>query len=245
MPAEISPKEEPGEGGSDAMETEEEATASGFGGQLDEKDASEYVQLQLKEAYYKDALYFIDQLKSSLSPLSQLLGSTNKSEAIEAMDFFVEAHTYKIKEASEGIKTMIHLVWSKDSAEEGKGVQSHLKDCFYNLYLTAPTAKDFKERVNQVARNLIGLATNANLADLTSLEELIRLLTKDRRINHQVIEKLWGIYGYTKSDVPFSQRRGAIMILSMIGKADHEMVSDRLDLLMKIGLGDHGRVRER
>lgn len=212
-----------------------------FNGQLEEKDASEFVQLQLKEAYYKDALYFLDQLKSALPPLTQLLASTNKSEAIETMDFFVEAYTYKIKEASDGIKKMIHLVWSKDNAEEGKSVQSHLKDCFYNLYLTAPTAKDSRERVNQVARNLIGLTLEASLADLTSLEELVRLLTKDGRIGRQVIEKLWGIYGYTKADIPFSQRRGAIMILSMAGKADHEMISERLDLLMKIGLGELGR----
>ncbi|KAI0239680.1 condensin complex non-SMC subunit Cnd1 [Massospora cicadina] len=233
--------EEALEGEGTGAEAEDSGRVKAFDGQLDEKDTSEFVQLQLKEAYYKDALYFIDQLKSALPPLTQLLASTNKSEAIEAMDFFVEAYTYKVKEASDGIKKMIHLVWSKDNAEEGKGVQSHLKDCFYNLYLTAPTAKDSKERVNQVARNLIALTTNASLTDLTSLEELIRLLTKDRRISHQVIDKLWGIYGYTKSDVPFSQRRGAIMILSMVGKADHEMVSERLDLLMKIGLGELGR----
>ncbi|KAJ9073615.1 condensin complex non-SMC subunit Cnd1 [Entomophthora muscae] len=238
MPDEINPEAKPNEPNGDSME---ETDANGFGGQMDGRDASAYVQLQLKEAYYKDALYFIDQLKSSLSSLSQLLQSTNKSEAIEAMDFFVEAHTYKIKEASEGIKSMIHLVWSKDNAEEGKGVQSHLKDCFYNLYLTAPTAKDAKERINQVARNLISLALNASLADLTSLEELIRLLTKDRRINASIIEKLWGIYGHSNPDIPYSQRRGAIMILSMVGKADHGLITDKLDLLMRIGLGDLGR----
>ncbi|KAI9295812.1 condensin [Neoconidiobolus thromboides FSU 785] len=202
---------------------------------------NKFLQLKMKQRYYEDAVFFVKQLMGSFSSLSQLLASTHKLEAIDAMDFFVEAYHYKLKEAEEGIRNMIHLVWTKENSDENKGTIAKVKENFYNLYFTVPTASNERERINLIAKNLIDLTQSAKMADLVSLEELVRLLTIDGRFSSDLIEKLWLIYSYSKTDQPITLRRGAIILLSMIGKANHEVIKERVDLLIKIGLGDIGK----
>lgn len=46
----------------------------------------------------------------------------------------------------------------------------------------------------------------------------------------------------TSKDIPKHQRRGAILVLGMLAAAKPEMISEHIDLLLKIGLGPHGKV---
>jgi condensin complex subunit 1 len=102
------------------------------------------------------------------------------------------------------------------------------------------------------------LTYEASLAELTSLEELLRTMMLDNRIHPDVIKKLWQVYSkYLSyllhgaklifcaigSDKPLSrqQRRGAIMILGMLAVAKREVVTDHVDILLKIGLGQLGK----
>lgn len=46
----------------------------------------------------------------------------------------------------------------------------------------------------------------------------------------------------TDSAIPKPQRQGAIIILGMLAVAKREVVTERVDLLLKIGLGNLGMV---
>ncbi|KAK5018293.1 condensin complex non-SMC subunit Cnd1 [Cryomyces antarcticus] len=58
-------------------------------------------KLQLTRRYYVEALRFIEVLHTASPTVSQLLSSKNKSEVIEAMDFFVIIDAYKVETARE------------------------------------------------------------------------------------------------------------------------------------------------
>ncbi|RKP07607.1 chromosome condensation complex protein, partial [Thamnocephalis sphaerospora] len=208
---------------------------------LDSETAKEYMKLQLQQRYYADAIQFVRQIDEALPILCQLLASTNKTEIVDAMEFFVIAHYYKIGAAQEGIRKMVHLIWSKDTgSDESKGIRGRLIDCYKNLYLTPVTALSAKDNVNLVARRLIGLTVNTTLAELTSLEQLLATMMNEGHVSNDVIRKLWSVYS-SKSTMPPLQRRGAIMILGMLASARKEVVADHVDLLLKIGLGQFGR----
>lgn len=49
----------------------------------------------------------------------------------------------------------------------------------------------------------------------------------------------------TEQDIPKPQRQGAIIILGMLAVAKREVVTERVDSLLKIGLGPLGMVRLR
>jgi hypothetical protein len=46
-----------------------------------------------------------------------------------------------------------------------------------------------------------------------------------------------------EKDIPRCQRRGAIIVLGMLAVARRDVVTDRIELLLKVGLGPFGKVR--
>ncbi|KAJ2473632.1 condensin complex non-SMC subunit Cnd1 [Coemansia sp. RSA 2322] len=248
------------EGALDAADAAENggATTSSDGPQdfanvgLSPEMAAKAMHLQFQQRYYRDALNFVYQLQEAQPLLLQLLGSTNKGEVMETMDFFVTAVRFRVDGAQEGIRRMSHLIWTPNtanspsstapdgSAEEARGVRAKLLDSYMQLYLTPSERLSATENTSLITRNLISLTFGATLAELTSLEELVRTLMEEGLISADVIAKLRSVYGYTKQRLPPAQRRGAIIILGMLAQANRSIVTDDIDLYLRIGLGKYG-----
>jgi condensin complex subunit 1 len=153
-----------------ALSNEQEALAA--------LESNEILHLRLRKKYYAEALNFIRQIEGAMETMCKLLGSTNKPEVLEAMEFFRVAHEYKFESAmvcsrffgsvccciytlQMGIKKMLHLIWSKDntsSTEDGKevkGVRSRLLECYRNLYFEVVPDMSPKEQVNRITKNMV------------------------------------------------------------------------------------------
>jgi condensin complex subunit 1 len=198
-------------------------------------------KLQLTKRYYTEALKFIEVLHSASSSVCQLLSSKNKSEIIEAMDFFVILDAYKIETARTGIRRMLRLIWTKGNSDEGKGVQAHLIECYKGLFFDAPETFTQNDAANYVARNMISLTFGATPAELTSLEQLLSIMMKEKLVQEIVVQKLWQVYGVQGKDVSKTQRRGAIIVLGMLALANPEIVIKEMEACLRIGLGELGR----
>ncbi|RMZ76771.1 hypothetical protein DV737_g4643, partial [Chaetothyriales sp. CBS 132003] len=207
----------------------------------EEAATSEVVtRLQLTRKYYLDAIRFIEVIHESSDTACQLLSARNKSEVLEAMDFFVIINAYKVETASTGIRRMLRLIWTKGNSDEGKGVQTHLIDCYKGLFFDAPDPLNANDTANFIARNMISLTFGASPAELTSLEQLLSTMFKAGHISQLVVTKLWQIYGVNK-DISKSQRRGAIIVLGMISLADPHVVINETDTMLRVGLGPLGK----
>ncbi|RCH82750.1 Condensin complex subunit, partial [Rhizopus stolonifer] len=204
--------------------------------------AEKLQQLVLMRTFHTDAVQFIELVHKSIPVITQLLSSKSKAEVLESMDFLVTCYNYKVNLASDGIKKMLHLIWTKDTSDEGKGIKMKLLSCYENLYLEMDAKLSKKENVNRIAKNLIQLTFDTNLAELTSLEQLLSTLMEQDKIIKDVIEKLWSVYGFTQGRIQKSLRRGAIIILGMLAKTKTKIVSDKIDVMLKIGLGPLGKV---
>ena len=198
-------------------------------------------RLQLTRKYYVEAIRFIEVLQDSTIIVCQLLSSKNKSEVIEAMDFFVVVDAYKVEAARTGIRRMLRLIWTKGNSDEGKGVQTHLIDCYKGLFFDAPDSFSENDAANYIARNMISLTFGASPAELTSLEQLLSTMMQAGSISELVVTKLWQVYGVQKKEISRNQRRGAIIVIGMLALADADIVVKELDTMLKIGLGSLGR----
>lgn len=127
-------------------------------------DPNLILQLRLTKKYYSDALKFITALESATPTLSQLLVSTNKTEVLEAIRFFRLAYEYNLVGAEVGIKTMLHLIWTKDNtstaasddaAQDGKGIRGSLIDTYKSLYFDVVPDLSPKQQVSRIAKNMI------------------------------------------------------------------------------------------
>ncbi len=198
-------------------------------------------KLTLTRRYYVEALKFIEVLHSATTTICQLLGSKNKSEVIEAMDYFKIGDAYKIEQNKLGIRRMLRLIWTKGNSDEGKGVQNHLIECYKTLFFEAPDSFSANDAANYVARNMISLTFGATPAELTSLEQLLSTMMKAGHVSELVISKLWQVYGVQKKEISKSQRRGAIIVLGMLATASPGIVVGELETMLRIGLGSLGR----
>lgn len=198
-------------------------------------------RLQLTRKYYNEAIRFIEVLHAASNIVTQLLSSKNKSEAIEAMDFFVMLDAYKVETARTGIRRMLRLIWTKGNSDEGKGVQTHLIDCYKGLFFEAPDTFSPNDAANYIARNMLSLTFGATPAELTCLEQLLSTMMRAGHISDAVIAKLWQVYGVQKKEISRTQRRGAIIVLGMIALADPEIVIKEIEIMLRIGLGSLGR----
>jgi condensin complex subunit 1 len=77
-----------------ALSSEQEALAA--------LQTDEILHLRLRKKYYVEALNFIRQIEGAMETMCNLLGSTNKPEVLEAMEFFRVAHEYKFSTAMVG-----------------------------------------------------------------------------------------------------------------------------------------------
>jgi condensin complex subunit 1 len=136
---------------------------------------------------------------------------------------------------------MLRLIWTKGNSDEGKGVQAHLLDCYKGLFFDAPDTFTPNDAANYIARNMISLTFGATPAELTSLEQLLSVMMKEKLVGDIAVQKLWQVYGVQKREVSKTQRRGAIIVLGMLAVADPQIVIKELETCLRIGLGEYGR----
>ena len=198
-------------------------------------------RLQLTRKYYVEAIRFIEVLHGATPIVCQLLSAKNKSEVIEAMDFFVVLDAYKVESAKKGVRRMLRLIWTKGNSDEGKGVQTHLIDCYKGLFFDAPDSFSANDAANYIARNMISLTFGATPAELTSLEQLLSTMMKAGHVSELVVSKLWQVYGVQKKEISRNQRRGSIVVLGMLALTSPEMLVKETETMLRIGLGPLGR----
>ncbi|CAK7231549.1 condensin complex non-SMC subunit Cnd1 [Sporothrix curviconia] len=221
--------------------TDEEKIAAVRKAQEEAATSEAISKLTLTKKYYSEALKFINILHEATATICQLLGSRNKSEVIEAMDYFEIGDAYNIEQNKLGIRRMLRLIWTKGNSDEGKGVQTHLIECYRRLFFEAPDSFGPNDAANYIARNMISLTFGATPAELTSLEQLLATMMKGGMIPDVVVAKLWQVYGVQKREISRTQRRGAIIVLGMLATANPEIVVGEMETMLRTGLGAHGR----
>jgi condensin complex subunit 1 len=70
---------------------------------LETLETNQLLHLRLRKKYYAEALNFIRQIEGTMEIMEKLLGSKNKPEVLEAIEFFRVAHEYKFVKADVGL----------------------------------------------------------------------------------------------------------------------------------------------
>ncbi|CBQ72922.1 related to YCS4-subunit of condensin protein complex [Sporisorium reilianum SRZ2] len=213
--------------------------------EMEPVDAEKVMRLRLTKRYYTDAIAFITQIETAMPNLTLLLASTNKAEVLESMEFFRIAYEYRLSGAAAGVRKMVHLIWTKDNTlvmEDGsqlKGVRSRLIEVYRALYFDARADLSGKDNVARIAKNMIERTFGATLAELTSLEEMLKTMQIENLVHPEVVNKLWAVYSAPRA-ISAAQRRGAIIVLGMLATARREVISEQVDTLLRVGLGPLG-----
>lgn len=217
------------------------------------KISKETFDLVLKRKYCRDACIFIKILDKSFEIASSFLNSKLKSDTIAAIEYFTVGDAYAIESSKAGIKQMLHLIWNGGSNEDGNKVVERLIDAYVSMFLTPFEEESDQNKTMYVASSLIKLTYNCSMADLISLEKMIVELCKGKLVDDSKAEREKAdyvpkrIHYVTPSVIKaiessfikyryFKERRGAIILLSMIALYDYRVAYNRVPLFLQYGL---------
>lgn len=159
-----------------------------------EGDTKEETPLELERKtklkmfdFFVSAASFIRQLEAAVPTLCGLLGSRVVSDVQAALRFFVKAFAFQLPGADTGVRRMLALVWSREAQ-----VRDELLTTFHHLFITVP-GSDGKQflRPIEIAYNLVELVDHGTVASLTSLEEILKMLTTKGMLPDNGLNALW------------------------------------------------------
>ena len=84
-------------------------------------------------AIQQDYVDFQVQMEKTVATICQLLGSKSTTDISEAIDFFVTASEFGLRNALVGVRRMLVLIWSRDST-----VRDAVVEAYKGLYLDPP-----------------------------------------------------------------------------------------------------------
>ena len=128
----------------------------------------------------------------------------NPSDAIEATGLLVRLRQFGVDGADEGVRRMLALVFSRDTAVRDAAVEA--VDVLFLAGADSPVA---------AAAALADVAAASALGELAALEEVIKLLVADGRVppTGAVIRALWA--QATAKELPDESRAAAFTVLAM------------------------------
>lgn len=216
-------------------EDEEGMTAAGPQEDNEEGKEEEDFAHANARAYIAAAVKFCEQLSAAVPVISQLMGSSTKTEVNEAIRFMSRARSYGLPGLKDGLQRMLTLIWSSE-----QGIREEVVENFTSMYFTR-LSDDGKKSVAQqpqiIAINLVALMSGASLAVITSLEEIMATITKAGTIDGHVIKALWELVALPLQQTPKAHKdvtmhekqlviaRGAMNLLAMIARADSDSVN--------------------
>lgn len=218
-----------------------------------ETKRAEIEHLKMKRKYCRDACAFIKIFDNAFEQATNLLISKTKTDVLSAVDFITMGDAFGIESSKEGVKQMLHLVWKSGSNDDNNKIVEKVVDSYTTMFLTANEGDSADQKNAYVANELINLTYGCSIADLISLEKLIlelyrgKLADESKKsinqkdhvpkyiplITPQIVAKVWDRFINASKK---KEKKGAIIILSMLALADHKIVHKKIDVLIKYGL---------
>lgn len=192
---------------------------------------NEITKQQMVVQFLKDYVHFQTQMERAIPTLCQLLGSKSITDVNESIEFFVVASEFGLQSAIIGVRRMLVLIWSRDTA-----VRDAVVEAYKGLYLD-PVAPNARTKTSLIVKNLITLTQGASMGDLTSLEELMSELMKGKLIPVAVIKLLWEKFTMKDPQTTQEESRMALVLLGMLAGAEMDIVRTNVDVLVSTGLG--------
>lgn len=185
----------------------------------------EEVALEMMEV----ALAFEAVIQSRLGDVMKLLGSSTSGDVIEAMNAVVTSHSFDIEGARPAV--VLTLVWSRDSSVRTAALQAAQSIW---LRLSATNGRGSLTQAIETGRALFTLFDAANLAELTSLEEVMTEWQRQKLLPSALITILWDVLQGSRPELAgAAERRASLALLNMAAMGDSQLLRCKFELLLR------------
>ncbi|XP_061633549.1 condensin complex subunit 1 isoform X2 [Phyllopteryx taeniolatus] len=182
--------------------------------------------------YLRETETFALQVERAISVINSMLYRKTTSVVQEAVEFCVTVCEFSVANSLSGVRKMLPLVWSTDSAIKDAVVQAYRR-----LYLN-PQGDTNRMKAQTLVDSLSELMIDASLGTIQCLEEIVQeFFGSGNSLQSTVVQVLWGRFtGKTETSVLY--KRAAVLLLGMAARAEREVVLSNLDTLCSVALGE-------
>ena len=201
-------------------------------------------ELQALVASLELAVDFSRSLAGCMPTLIQLLASSSVSDVQESIALLLTCKQFEVAGAPEAIRKMLPLVFARDEAVKDRIVQA-----LDQLYITGWAGHSFTSA--QAARNLVDLASGANLGELGSMEEVVKELLAKAFLTPVALHELWEIAGRAGAAVAAGSQgsdrarkdlRASLAVLSMAAACTPAAFKEQhIAAFLKLGFAQDGQ----
>ncbi|XP_019724704.1 condensin complex subunit 1 isoform X1 [Hippocampus comes] len=197
-----------------------------------EADDAERKKQEMLVQYLRDTETFALQVERAISVINAMLYWKTTSVVQEAVQFCVTVCEFGVANSLSGVRKMLPLVWSTDSAIKDAVVQAYRR-----LYLN-PKGDTIRMKAQTLVDSLSELMVDASLGTIQCLEEIVQeFFGSGNSLESTVVQVLWERFtGKTESSPLY--RRAAVLLLGMAARAEREVVLSNLDTLCSVALGE-------
>uniref|UniRef100_A0A8C5NGF1 Condensin complex subunit 1 n=1 Tax=Gouania willdenowi TaxID=441366 RepID=A0A8C5NGF1_GOUWI len=191
-----------------------------------EKDNGELKKQEMLVQYLQDTETFALQVERAISVINAMLYWKTTSVVQEAVQFCVTVCEFSVANSVSGVRKMLPLVWSTDTAIKDAVVQAYRR-----LYLN-PQGDTVRMKAQTLVDSLSELIVDASLGTIQCLEEIV-----SEYFISTVVQVLWERFT-GKRETSVLHKRAAVLLLGMAARAEREVVLSNLDTLCSVALGE-------
>ncbi|CAG2104162.1 unnamed protein product, partial [Medioppia subpectinata] len=198
---------------------------------------------QILVKYLSDCIKFTEQIQIAIPLVSDLLLSRNITDIQEAIEFFVSAYKFGVKDAIFGVRKLILLVWSQEKSIKDSAVSAY-KRIYLDFESDARLSEmSEKHKAFSVVKSLSELVMGATLGELISIEQLLKELMDSNEIQQIHIQVLWERFSMKLTNTTSEESRVAIQLIGMLSTSNPELIrsKENLNAIITEGLGERGR----
>ncbi|KAL2084094.1 hypothetical protein ACEWY4_019612 [Coilia grayii] len=199
------------------------------------KEGAEEGELKKQEMlvqYLRDTESFALQVERAIAIINNMLYWKTTTVVQEAVQFCVTVYEFSVANSLSGVRKMLPLVWSTDTAIKDAVVQAYRR-----LYLN-PQGDTTRAKAQTLVDSLSELMMDASLGTIQCLEEIVQeFFGSESALQVCVVQVLWERFSGKRESTALN-RRAAVLLLGMAARAEREVVLSNLDTLCSVALGE-------
>ncbi|CAL8290173.1 unnamed protein product [Merluccius merluccius] len=198
-----------------------------------EGEDSELKKQEMLVQYLKDTQSFALQVERAISVINTMLYWKTTSVVLEAVQFCVTVCEFSVADSLTGVRRMLPLVWSTDTAIKDAVVQAYRR-----LYLN-PQGDSTRAKAYTLVDSLSELMVDASLGTIQCLEEIVQEFFggSSSSLQSTVVQVLWERFTGKRETSPL-HRRAAVILLGMAARAEREVVLSNVETFCNVALGE-------
>eukprot|EP00210_Caulerpa_lentillifera_P005529 g5288.t1 len=195
---------------------------------MDQRDHEEHQKNLFLVQNLETAVQFIALVEEALESSALLLNSSSINVVQETIQLAVACKQFSVKDSDYVMRSSFVLVYSQEAT-----LRDQIIEAFLELYM------DDEDEL-KTAQNIVSLAIDVSIGELTCLEEIVKYLLSKEKLKNQVV-KAFIFIGLDRDgmNIPKEAKvQAAAFLLSVCGPYCPELLIDQLDALLLIAFED-------